>query len=71
MRVDWWIGWLAAALKKGGGWTANRGRSAPWIARRLRTNYFKMHSKLSELMAARQPYNLEEYIVESCAGLRG
>ena len=53
------VGGLVDLLPKGGrGPEMPRRISAPpWVARRLRTNYFKIHFKLSELVAVRQPCN--------------
>jgi len=53
-RAGWRIGWLAAALRDGGGSGLLIGISASHgCARKLRTVYFKIHFKLSELVAAR------------------
>ena len=55
MRAGWRIGW-PAALREGGGFGLLIGISAShWVAGRLRTNYFKIHFKLPELVAVQQP----------------
>ena len=51
MRAGWRFGWLAAALRVGGGAGLLKGISAaPWVAGRLRTNYFEIHFESSELV---------------------
>ena len=58
MRAGWRIGWLAAALRVGGGPGLPRRISAShWVARRLRTNYFKIHFESSELLIVSQLCN--------------
>jgi len=48
MQAGWWVGWIDAALRVGGGARLLKGISAaPWVAGRLRTNYFEIHFKLS------------------------
>ena len=55
MLAGWRIGWIAATLRMGGGARLLKGISAaPWVARRLRTNYFKIHFKLSEVVVVSQ-----------------
>ena len=48
MWVGWWLEWLAAALRVGGGARLLIGISAAdWFARRLRPNYFEICFELS------------------------
>ena len=61
MRAGWRTGWLAAALRMGGGARLLKGISAaPWVAGRLRPNYFEICFELSELVAASQRCNSDE-----------
>ena len=59
MRAGWRIGWLAAALRDGGGSGLQIGISVShWFAKLVRTNYFKIHFESSELVVVSLRSNL-------------